>query len=1022
MAINSSTRQAEQLAPRAARLAGGVSAVLGLLGAVALLAYMLTHRDQATYLAAYQVGWIVVAAMVVAVSVELLRGRVWAQRMALSFWLTVLGAAVVVALAALLWGTPGWWPDEMPLTSVLLPVMAGAGVAAALAHLASAGRSRLRYASVVTISAAAALTLTLVVNMIAQTDYKRKPMETLGRFGLSEQSKRILDELDGTCRLTCVYNAPDEAAADQDFSRRIWELMQEMAEHSDKVQVANITSDAEKAELIARLRTQLGTQADRHAAFLKKFIADGPGRVDALQAEQGNWAMSPGRSFLDLWAVPAEIAWTLKESAGKLQQALDEIERELRGPALPDYKALVDKVTDALKPARDDLEAHGKRIQQLEGVLAAVSDKARRDGTVESVDKCLAAVKAMAGAIGAPKDPVPKDPTKALKAFESAAGKAAAQSRSTARMLEVVGGLDNAELLRANTGYQLSLAAGMLQVRMDLVAFFGQYLSEQLDGLAAEAQALVKVTKAEFQAETIGKLRSEMERMVALASQVCKMASQAVEKLGVADEPSKVVLAAAKGGKLFEQVLAPIRETLDAAEKLPELEQSSLTLDITENNIVIVEVAGKAEVAGFEDIWPRKVQPMGPGPSDDALKIRTFVGDSAISSRILKMTSEPFATVLLTYHEAPPQMRQMAPPPDISLRDISALRKRLEEANFAVAEWDLTKDKPAGEPGRPQVLLVLPPSGAPPMPPFGGPRPQVGFGPEQQKKLTEAIDSGTPAVFLATYSWPRRSHPLLPPTAQPYALGDYLRDEWGIDAKTDYRVIPAVRDDSAPDARKLNITRFGRLNLNAFTDHPIGRPLQAQRVLWNDLCPIVPVRNETGEPAAPPKGVTLRPLLEIPDWWPATWATARIMHLLDQMHGEGGLVSPDYAAGDMQPGFSVAMAATRGGEGVGPARIVVLGTGASLTDACIKEPFPVLDANGNVGGFLDPPMANADLAVNSVFWLAGMKDKIAAGPLRIKPVRNVSRRTMSLLWGVFVVGLPLGVLAVGGAVLLVRRR
>ena len=75
------------------------------------------------------------------------------------------------------------------------------------------------------------------------------------------------------------------------------------------------------------------------------------------------------------------------------------------------------------------------------------------------------------------------------------------------------------------------------------------------------------------------------------------------------------------------------------------------------------------------------------------------------------------------------------------------------------------------------------------------------------------------------------------------------------------------------------------------------------------------------------------------------------------------------------------------------------------------------------GGFsFDPaPKANADLIIGSIYWLSDNEDYIAAGPAQIKPV-NVAQHQKYVLWTLCVIGLPLLVVAAGGAVLVIRKR
>ena len=227
--------------------------------------------------------------------------------------------------------------------------------------------------------------------------------------------------------------------------------------------------------------------------------------------------------------------------------------------------------------------------------------------------------------------------------------------------------------------------------------------------------------------------------------------------------------------------------------------------------------------------------------SDEPTK-RIFNGDSAIASKILTLTKKPFATVYLTYlppftRDAAMQMMRMqmqmgmggmpsAPDAHFSPAKLQALGRRLREANFEVKEWDLDEYLPPRKKGDPPpVLLVLPPS-----PPDMDPmmrmmmqrfRPRE-FGDQHVAKIRETVKAGIPAVFLTGAArWRPRFGP---PAFQ--QVNDYLRKDWGIDAKSELRVLAGIPDNSKPGWYKIDILSFSYLPLSTFTDHAIGQPLQ----------------------------------------------------------------------------------------------------------------------------------------------------------------------------------------------------
>jgi len=90
-------------------------------------------------------------------------------------------------------------------------------------------------------------------------------------------------------------------------------------------------------------------------------------------------------------------------------------------------------------------------------------------------------------------------------------------------------------------------------------------------------------------------------------------------------------------------------------------------------------------------------------------------------------------------------------------------------------------------------------------------------------------------------------------------------------------------------------------------------------------------------------------------------------------------------------------------------------------DGYLDEPVGQLDADGTLS-LTDPPKANADLVVNSLYWLIGQEQLIASGPAQVRPVALLDRRTLTILKLVVLGALPAAVIALGGVVLLLRGR
>ena len=1037
----SQTAPTEMLDRKYSNTAAVTSIALSLLAAGMLVARMIFGERMPALATAYLTTWVVLLGIVIAAGVSLLRGQIWAQRFSLIYYVVVAGGALVASAAALMPGGATWWQESVHAAVVLVVALAGAGGAAVLLVLASAPASRLRYASVVAVTIAAAVTLVVVVNlvghMVARSRFLPLSLETSGLYGLSQRTRRIVGALSTPVRLTCAYTSADEEGKkiSSKYGPRTLEILEDMAGLSDKIEVVNANTDAAKARVIARLRGQLGGKADKHIKFLEQFAADSDLTAKSLAEQAEQWRpISTKTAYLDLWGMSVEIARVLDRLGANTEKARNKVKAELGGSGLVDYAKLAD---DAEKSVKDTQKAL-KQVAQLLAQIAEIPIKVteNRQDALKKTAKCVDSVSAMARAIGTPEKPRPSNPSSVLGRFITAARETAHRARIAAKALADIGGPKNANLVGTSRVWQTRLPGGPgIALRASFHDLYG-LLAQRIDQMVLDSEGLIKAAKADYQADIIVKMRPQVVALATSFNNTHEKVSAATTSLVTVDEQTRKIFNQADNKSLFKDLLARCGNLLAQADKLPELKSSSLTTDITGDNIVIVEAGGKTKVVEFDTVWPLRSGPMGPARPADTEQRRIFDGNTAINSKILSLTStKPFATVLLAYYRPamPPRMRQMIPPAEIEPAQLNTLKKRLEEANFVVKDWNLGQDMPEPEPDEPatQVLIVLPPP-----PAMAGPMARAGmgqFGPEHVNKIREAVDSGIHAIFLALFIQPRRMSMFGPVMQPPYGLNGYLREDWGIEALTDHLVVPAVADDNDPGKFKISGHRLSYLPLNNFGNNAIGKPLRRQRVLWASLCPI------RTDPRLP-EGVTVQPLLSIPGDWRDTWATRRFRELVEQFRsGAGSKVYPNYAKGDLAAPFDVAVAATRASstpaqtqptttqaatapdqQRVKSARIVVLGMGQSLTDGYLTQPVPVQDAKGTVT-LVDPPRANADVVINSVYWLTGRENYIAAGPAGAQLVL-IGKVARTVLATIFVVVLPALVLAAGAMVMVMRRR
>lgn len=1037
MAINEVTPNDVLDRPQA-RAAGALCAVLGL-AAAALLIVALTVGGISGDRQFWTIVLVVLSLGAAAAGGVLMSLRHWAQRALLLFWLIVALFAGGLTLSALQAQNPAWWTAGVPWYAVLPEVFAASCLAIVLLVLASRPLSRLRYASMVTVSIAVAAALVGAVNLLAANDKAvlRKDIETLGRYSLSDRSEAILKDLDGPVELTCVYTPGYKELSDEERRtldsrrQRVMELLQEMREQNRSVTISSISSDLEKARLVERLRRQLSSQAAEHVKFLDAFLKQSEGLEKLLRQQEQKWSPKTPLPYLADWGLPARIADSMKTQADELAKAAREIETQVG--ALPNYAKLTQQASDVLKKVADAVQAYSSLLDQLAKVPTAVS--AGEKPTIEKVQAAVKATQAMIAAIGKPDEPAPADAAGAMKKIIETSTKAHEAMAQAAEALRNIAGSDLAPVLEENHAWVELVPVGPLQLPTPLPDLVQSAAKSIDEGIRQRAQGVLKNATADYQVQYIQQLRKDVPSFAKSIENLQTRVRQSIDAVARPDAQSQDIFAQQKAGTLFQPILAPVKSLSDQAGKLPSIPASSLTDDVLQDNIVIAEAGGKTEVVSFEDVWP-----MQPGSdsmtqlSADADKKRVFNGDSAVGTKILKMTHEAFGTVVLAYAAPSPTIARGLPGLVLTPESLTALKKRLEDANFKVQTWNLaepmpadetaSKDEPATQPAtasapaasattapaaKPQrVLLVLPPPPVMPPNPYSGEEPVPGLDASAVTKIKQAVDTGTPAIILGRFL-PTRAE--LPPVY--IDLNTYLRKDWGLQFNNAARLVGGRADAKNPGKFRLDAVRWWYLPLSTFTSHPIGRPLQGQRMLWKDLCPI--------QTLAAPAGVKVEPVLQVPPYLSDVWAATNVVELIDKVRGnEGSLVAPE--AEDIVPPIDLAVAASReGGKDLPPVRIVVAALAGGLEDQYLQEPIETLNPDQTVS-VQPPPRSDADVIVNSVYWLLGRQGYIAAGPAEVRPIAQLDQKAQWILQAIFIGALPLVLLSAGGVVLFVRKR
>jgi len=261
MAIEKTARSLETLNPGKARLAGAVASAVSLVATAGMAFWiigLLGGSGSRADLAGQLMPALAFAAIgLIAGAILLLRRHVGAQQFLLGYWLAVTVAAMAMALAVILWKAPVELAEQLGLAAgsankwialAALAMVALGTIVVVLLTAVSEPHSRQRYASMVIVSISLAIAAVLAVNMLAEKKPVHKSWESLGRYGMSERTRRILKDVKAPLRLTCVYTSTDDAMQTAEKRPRVLELLDDMKLYSDKITVANVTNDGQKAK------------------------------------------------------------------------------------------------------------------------------------------------------------------------------------------------------------------------------------------------------------------------------------------------------------------------------------------------------------------------------------------------------------------------------------------------------------------------------------------------------------------------------------------------------------------------------------------------------------------------------------------------------------------------------------------------------------------------------------------------------------------------------------------------------
>lgn len=461
-------------------------------------------------------------------------------------------------------------------------------------------------------------------------------------------------------------------------------------------------------------------------------------------------------------------------------------------------------------------------------------------------------------------------------------------------------------------------------------------------------------------------------------------------------------------GERYATVLPRIEALLTrlAGVSFTNMKLETLLDKLSADRSVLVETAESAIAIPSSEIW---VVREGREVAADGDNFE-FLGEDALYSAIRQLTQKRRIGVIFVRAGGEPLLR-----PDFSKFNPAAgvlptaayqrMGMALEKESFITAEWDVATqpEPPAVEGAEKRVLIIIPPSSD---------RPNMfqqapGLDPRQKETILAAAAEADGAVFVGGWSIPG---------TPPFPFADYLREQWGIEVKSDFFAVAYRPNAEEPNTfwpaggdPSLLTTDSAR-----FTDHPICRSLQASFGALIFACPVQALSTAAASQAASAPAARVQPLIEVPTGVDV-WASANFMRAFNERLMKRKGVSPQPE--DLLPPFSLAVAAERDGK-----RIVVFGSQQMFDDKTAHMTTVVQDSLNLVATPVFP--ANVPLLVNSIYWSAGLPELIPQGVKRGEVPRLSRLRSDAVVfWQAVTIGTgPVLTLIAGVVVWMLRRR
>jgi ABC transporter family protein len=457
---------------------------------------------------------------------------------------------------------------------------------------------------------------------------------------------------------------------------------------------------------------------------------------------------------------------------------------------------------------------------------------------------------------------------------------------------------------------------------------------------------------------------------------IIQSAGQLVRSSETSNAEKELLLEAIELCKQGQAALADPLVKIGEAEDAPRYHR--VLYGLAGGESVVMLGPGRVKVVPVSEMWRQDMSNAeGDGPAQPQYLI-----EEKLTGALLSMTLEqpPMVVFLLSGTGA-----ALGPQGQYNI-----VGQRLDNADFRVTQWNPAGQvsamgqptppmpRPEAEPGQKTIWVVLPTPTANPMM-MANPRQQIA------DLLQERLAAGDSAMIMLAAD-PNSTFGVANPITE-------LLGTWGVTAQTDRIILQEVQESNRRSATVLQFM------IDTWPDAlPITTALNGMQSLFQIASPII-TRDDNG--------ATHYPLVEV---------TGNRLWTHSDLTSPEAVQRAKFSEADSAPSFTIATASERDGK-----RLITIAERVWASD----------DMTGY--GLFGPGTAeltgaavpgNSELFVNSVFWLAGLEDLIAASP-RSQDVPRIRPMPPHTLWWhqtALLAGMPAAALALGLCVWWVRRR